>query len=169
MAGGLGAYSPKFNRVTIIPLPTDPNDIAYGPDGNLWFTEPDANSIGRLTLSKNGQLVNGFQITQFAVPAAAPAGVASIARGPAGDLWFGEDIAGNVGQITFSGGVPTIHEYPLPTTSGHPLGIVTGPDKNIWVTEVYGNKIARVNESTKSHHRIHRAHHHQRQQRAGIR
>lgn len=145
---GIGAYSPKFNRITIIPLPTDPNDIAYGPDGNLWFTEPDANAIGRLTLTKNGQLANGFQVSQFTVPAAAPAGVASIARGPGNDLWFGEDIAGNVGQITLAGGTPVIHEYPLPTRSGHPLGIITGPDKNVWVTEVFGNKIARVNAVT---------------------
>ncbi len=145
---GIGAYSPKFNRITIIPLNTDPNDIVGGPDGNLWFTEPDANSVGRLTLSKNGQLASGFTISEFAVPAAAPAGVASIARGPSNDLWFGEDIAGSVGQITFLKGAPVFHEYPLPTPTGHPLGIITGADKNVWVTEVYGNKIARVNAKT---------------------
>jgi streptogramin lyase len=35
------------------PVPTTgagPNDITTGPDGNLWFTEQNANAIGRLSL-----------------------------------------------------------------------------------------------------------------------
>lgn len=146
---GIGAYSPKFNRMTIIPLDADPNDIAPGPDGNLWFTESVANKVGRLTLSKKGQFnPNTFTVTTFDVPTA-NAGAASITTGPGGDLWFGEDLAGQLGEITIAGGVPTIHEFALPTRNGHPVGITSGPDGNVWFTEVFGNKIGRINESTK--------------------
>ena len=40
--------------ITEFSIPTagsNPYDITAGPDGNLWFTEHDANKIGRITPS----------------------------------------------------------------------------------------------------------------------
>ena len=51
-AGGDGAIArvTKAGAVTEFPVPTagDPNDIAVGPDGNLWYVDPAANVIGRI-------------------------------------------------------------------------------------------------------------------------
>ena len=38
------------------PVPTANADLTFitgGPDGNIWFTETNANKIGRLTLGSN--------------------------------------------------------------------------------------------------------------------
>ena len=50
----------------------DLNDIATGPDGNLWFTDAGSNEIGRITTTG--------AITKFAVPTAA-SGVHGIIAG----------------------------------------------------------------------------------------
>jgi hypothetical protein len=47
--------------ITEFPVPTTdsgPNVIDAGPDGNLWFTETDANQIGRLALGATVFLTN---------------------------------------------------------------------------------------------------------------
>jgi hypothetical protein len=41
-------------------------------------------------------------------------------------------------------GQPTITEYPLPTASSNPAGIVKGADGNIWFTETAANKIGKI-------------------------
>jgi streptogramin lyase len=40
--------------------------------------------------------------------------------------------------------IGTVTEYPIPTASGGPWGIVAGPDGNLWFTENYGNRIGRI-------------------------
>ena len=37
-----------------------------------------------------------------------------------------------------------VTEFPLPVESSSPLGIATGPDGNVWFTEVAGSRIGRV-------------------------
>ncbi len=38
----------------------------------------------------------------------------------------------------------TITEFAIPTTSSRPKSIISGPDHNLWFTEVTGNKIGRI-------------------------
>ena len=40
--------------------------------------------------------------------------------------------------------IQTIIEYPIPTASSQPTSIVTGPDGNLWFTEMYASKIGRI-------------------------
>src|ERR1700733_12776761 len=68
--------------------------IATGPDGALWFTELQANKIGRITTAG--------PITEFAAPTAS-SGPRSIVAGPDGALWFTEEAADKIGRITTSG------------------------------------------------------------------
>ncbi len=121
--------------ITEFPIPTadsEPEGIAAGPDGNLWFTEQFANQIGRITPAG--------VITEFPVPTAGSV-PESIAVGPDGNLWFAELVAGQIGRITTAG---VITEFPIPTANSEPEGIATGPDGNLWFTEAAGNKIARM-------------------------
>ena len=89
------------------PGPQDnPLGIITGPDGNLWFTNSNSRSIGRITPSG--------VITTFPVPG----GVFpdQIAKGADGNLWFTESGFGGVGRMT-PAGVVTKYEYDRPTCS----------------------------------------------------
>jgi virginiamycin B lyase len=119
--------------ITEYPIPTSasgPAGIARGPDGAMWFTESNANKIGRVTTAG--------VFTEYSLPPCPPYTVAcqkfplGIASGPDGALWFTEVNANNIGRITVDG---AITEYPVPTPSSDPYGIVSGPDGALWFTE----------------------------------
>jgi virginiamycin B lyase len=57
-----------------------PADITAGPDGAMWFTEPDANRIGRITPAG--------QVREF--PTGKNSGPLAITAGPDGNVWFTE-------------------------------------------------------------------------------
>jgi streptogramin lyase len=124
-------------------LPTkdrEPNAIALGPDGNVWFTESaGAGAIGRITPAGT--------ITEFTTglfPASKPTGITA---GPDGNLWFTEAAGpGRIGRITPSG---TITEFTTGlTTNSQPTGITAGPDGNLWFTEAAGTgRIGRITTS----------------------
>ena len=110
-------------------------DITTGPDGNLWFTDADTNSIGRVTTSG--------VVTEYPIPTE-NSGPNSIAPGPCGSgLWFTEKNANQVAQITTSG---VISEYPVPTQGSEPQGITSGPDGNVWFTESSTSQLGRVDD-----------------------
>jgi virginiamycin B lyase len=69
-----------------------PSAIAAGPDGNLWFTEYNANQVARIT--------PGGVVTEFPVPTPG-SGPYGIARGGDGNLWFTEFTADKVARIRF--------------------------------------------------------------------
>ena len=57
-----------------------PERIVAGPDGTLWFTNPEDATIGRITTAG--------AVTTFGDRTLGPR---SIATGPDGDLWFTND------------------------------------------------------------------------------
>ena len=70
-----------------------PDQIAAGPDGNLWFTEPSGDKIGRITPAG--------VITEFlASTGSNPLGITA---GPDGNMWFTEEVANKIGRITLAG------------------------------------------------------------------
>jgi hypothetical protein len=69
-----------------------PADITAGPDGNLWFTEPGINGIGRITLAG--------VVTEFSAGISAGASPSGITAGPDGALWFTEPGVNSIGRIT---------------------------------------------------------------------
>jgi streptogramin lyase len=103
-------------------------------DGNLWFTEPNHDKIGRVSPSA--------QFKDFAIPTAG-GGLLAITVGPDKNLWFTEAAAaGNrIGRITPAG---SVSEYAIPTPASNPRGITAGPDGNLWFMELDGHNIGRV-------------------------
>lgn len=102
----------------------DPEGIAVGPDGNLWFGvfRVDApSSIARITPSGT--------ITEF--PQRVFDEATGITAGPDGALWFTESEANRIGRITTSGQASF---YPLSSNLYKPSGITSGPDGNLWFT-----------------------------------
>lgn len=102
-----------------IPKSSCPNQIAAGPDGNLWFTEFCKGTIARFT--PNGSL------NEYSAGVGNPT---AITQGPDGNMWFtgGSLTNARVGRITTAG---VVTNYAI-GASGQPLGIVTGPDGNLW-------------------------------------
>src|SRR4029079_17485156 len=85
--------------------------ITVGPDGNLWFTENDANKVAKSTTTG--------VITEYTIPTpgSQPHG---IALGSDGNLWFTERDGNKIGRITTAG---VITEFTVPTAGAHPHGI----------------------------------------------
>ena len=107
-----------------------------GPDGNLWFTEMNGNSIGRIT--------TGGVVTEFPVPRGNNPGGSTpygIAAGPDDSLWFTVYSDSRIGRITTAG---AITEFSTPTALSNPSGIARGSDGNMWFVEYAANQIGRI-------------------------
>jgi virginiamycin B lyase len=98
-------------------LTSEPGDIAPGWDGALWFTEPAAGLIGRITTAG--------AITEFPVPAPPIALTAAFDHA----MWF---TARNlVGRIDLTGAVRTV-------SISQPGDIAVGADRALWFTRKHG-------------------------------
>ena len=116
-----------------------PDQIAAGPDGNLWFTDLAApGAIKRITPAGT---VTSY--TTGLTPSSTPTGVAA---GPDGGVWFTESVGGRIGRIDPT--TKAITEYSVGLT---PLSLATvitaGPDGNLWFTETAGGRIGRITPS----------------------
>ena len=112
-----------------------------GRTGNLWFTQPADDQIGRMTIP-------GGAVTEYNVPNAdnEPEG---ITVGPDGAIWFtaaGVDKIGRIPvppQATSTGGITM---FPSSGEAGQGVGDITaGPKvRALWFTEGDGNRIGRI-------------------------
>jgi streptogramin lyase len=152
--------------------------LTRGPEGDMWFTEPAANRIERVSPTGNPE---GFTVpTAASLPTGivgAPGGFlwvtmegtgkiakvdpqgsasesslnagarpAAIALGPDSALWAVETETANLARISLQG---TSTNYPLPTDGAIFKGainsdIVTGPDGNLWLSQIDGPFIGEV-------------------------
>ncbi|MBI4518167.1 MAG: choice-of-anchor D domain-containing protein [Deltaproteobacteria bacterium] len=141
---GMGTSPVTTGPVVEFPVPTSsakPFGITSGPDGNLWFTEADANKIGRITPSGS--------VVEFATLADCPGRAStgfpcSITTGPDGNLWFTDDNCAQIGRVTPFGAVTKLD---LPTAGSGARFIVTGADGNLWFSEGFGNRVGRITTS----------------------
>jgi streptogramin lyase len=121
----IGVMSAGGMMLAEYPLPgatSRAGQLTAGPDGNIWFTDPLNDVVGKITTAG--------AITEYPV---ASAGF-GITTGPDGNIWFTEDKA--IGQIT-PGGVLT--EFPAPVQLGHVYDITPGADGNLWFTEWFSD------------------------------
>ena len=111
----------------------EPDEIAIGADGALWFSLSFQYAIGRITTA--GSLT--FEPTPQIGGRSYSNG---IALGPDGAMWFALN-ASAIGRITTSGAV---EECPTPTQvpggTVLPFGMTAGPG-GLWFTENLGNNI----------------------------
>ena len=134
--GRIGKITPTGD-IREFNLPTadaEPGPIVAGPDGNLWFTETGVKGkIGRISLS--GEITE-FNLMRVSQPQ-------NLTVGPDGAIWFTElGLAGDR-NISGSGRIGRIDPkapdefpwyLPLPKDSD-PGGLVTGGDRNLWLTD----------------------------------
>lgn len=135
---GAPAASAAPGDVTEIGLAagSTPRDVAAGPDGNMWVTGGNSNTIAKVTMTG--------AVTAYALPL--PANVSNpwgIAAGPDNNMWFTLRNGGKLGRISTAGAVSIID---LPEATMQPLDITAGPDGSMWFTEL-GGRIGRVTMS----------------------
>jgi streptogramin lyase len=107
--------------------------VALGPDGNVWVAINGNYTVGKVTPAG--------VLSTLSVTTNAPRRLTVASDG---NIWFTMSVrtdTGGLGRITPAG---TLTEFPYPTTSAGPLGITSGPDGNLWITEYGGNAIARL-------------------------
>ncbi len=144
LAVALIAAQARAATITEYPIPTanhNPQDIAAGADGALWFTETLGQRIGRINSSG--------AVIEYPLPTANTASLV-IAAGSDGALWFTEGGANRIGRITTGGAA---NDYPLPTGQyTGASGIAAGSDGALWFTEEssasgYSSQIGRITTS----------------------
>jgi streptogramin lyase len=161
LPGGRSAAQPVTATVT-----QNPQAITTGPDGNLWFTIQQSRTIG--VMNTGGSLVHGYTTNNLP-------GLAGITAGPEkapGPTYLyvtaeGDStpnpghpnrpmMAGNgsLSRIRVSDGQVTRFSQPPGATGFSPNAIVTGPDGNLWFTDVGGNSIWRFDPLTTTYTRF---------------
>jgi hypothetical protein len=129
----------KFNRATLrfegppieLPLGSGPHDLMLGPDNNVYVVLQDSNQLGRFN-PRTGE------VRVFDVPGLSPEDGPSLvflSIGPDNtSLWFSEFLNDRIGRFDLL--THEFTEFHRGITGGSaPIGIVTGPDGNIWFTE----------------------------------
>jgi streptogramin lyase len=125
--GGVG-YVTRDGFASFFPVPgftsrVPAYGIAIGPDGNVWFTSPDGDSVSRLT--PEGKITH---FTDGITPGSAPT---NIVAGHDGNLWFAESSAKRIGRITPTG---VVTEFSA-GTAGFPGSIAVAKNGDLWFTE----------------------------------
>jgi virginiamycin B lyase len=134
--------------VTEFPIPTAASAataITRAADGNLWFTEFNADRIGRITPSGT--------VTEFTLPAGS--GPLDLITGPDGRIYFTERFADRIGRLNpLAGSNAAIQAsfsdtFTTGITAGSgPTNITAGPDANLWFTEFNTDSVARLTLAT---------------------
>jgi virginiamycin B lyase len=124
----------------------EPQGIAAGPDGALWFTDlygascpSDCGSIGRITTS--GVVSNFTSTTPNALYQ--PEGIAA---GPDGALWYANYGQRTIGRITTTGAITAFTDLVL-NSIRNPASITSGPDGALWFINTGVRSIGRITTS----------------------
>jgi streptogramin lyase len=124
----LGTYGNTF----AIPSEEYGYGLTSGPDGNVWFADPD----GTGTVSEIGEISPGGTVNEFALPSG---GVTrSLATGPEGDIWFTDEGTKKIGRLVPCAlpCTPTITEFSTGLNAGaSPFWIALGPNGDMWFTD----------------------------------
>jgi virginiamycin B lyase len=110
-------------------------DIVAGPNGALWFTARDSNTVGEIASDMTWRQTHAAKI--------ANSGLAQVSTSPTGFIWYTEASTSMIGRLDASG---NLTEYATPSPSAHPLGIAVAPDGSAWFTEPGVNKIGYVSQ-----------------------
>ena len=108
-----------------------------GPDGNLWFTEPGVNKIGKINPTTHA-------VTEIPLPLGMRAD--SITASIDGDLWFTDTAGDEIGRLNPATGVVT--PYFVPSLGAAPAGITSDLAGDLWFTESGTGRIGQLNPAT---------------------
>lgn len=127
-----GLHDPHVVAAYDVPDSGDFLSMTTGPDNALWFTDIEANSIGRI--DPTARTMRRFPLPN---PASNPMG---IAVGPDGNLWFAEEGRSVIGRVSTAG---EFKEFASPWGRIDPYTLTAGPDGALWF-EIFTGAIGRV-------------------------
>ena len=143
-------------RVSVHQLPRRPNAPCLGPHGiefdrggKLWVSLEFAGAIAQL--DSGGAIVKSYDVRYFCKGCGGGANARTwINPHPHGmtiahdgkTIWYTGKATGSVGKITLANG--RVETFALPTLGGVPIYVKEDRHGIMWVTELVGNRIARV-------------------------
>ena len=137
-SNAIGELDPAVGVVSTTTLSGEGTAIAIAPNGTVWVTEIFADLIGRLTPGTTG----AHQLQEF--PTAANAAPLGIAAADDGNVWFTQNLRGNIARITADGVITEATksiDFSNPKRPD-PIGITIGPTGNPWYAESLVDKVA---------------------------
>ena len=133
---------------------SQPFEIISGPDGNLWYTGPNTDTVDVVNPG-DGTILHSYLVGSGA-PSCAPTG---ITIGPDRNIWVACFNGNKVIRIIPSTGAQK--SYPLPSTPAIvtakcscPLFMTPGPDGFLWFIENGPGYVTKFNVSTGAIHRF---------------
>jgi virginiamycin B lyase len=122
-------------------LPYAPNELAFDRQGNVWFTEFNADRLGRLD-PQSGHITQYLLAAKASVQTLYPYGVTVDFHGM---VWFSEAGTSQVGRIDPATGVLHLFEAP-----GHVqlMEVATDPQGTIWITSFTPGLLFRLDPET---------------------
>jgi virginiamycin B lyase len=112
--------------------------LAFGPDGNIWFT---ANKYGYGGFTNViGRLTPEGEVREYSLPSRDQVAIGGIVAGADGSLWFADTAEDAIGRSDLSGQVT---EFPLEQGSA-PTGIAVAPDGSIWFAATGRDRLGRI-------------------------
>ena len=123
-------------------LPSAPNDLALYQEGNVWFTELNANALGRLNI-QSGQTQQYPLSTTMATQALNPYG---ITIDPQGTIWFTEASTNHIGRLNSKTG--QISYVSLQGSTTPLMEIAADSQVIIWATSFSSGLLLSFNPKT---------------------
>lgn len=127
--GKLGLFDPgSHSWVTTVSLPQgygQPLFVAIDQNGNVWFTMPVTNALGKYDPSTKS-------VSQWAVPTAG-SGPWDLTINSGGIIWFTEHYGNKIGS--YNPNTNNFNEIATPAINSNPYGITSDASGNIWFTE----------------------------------
>lgn len=111
-----------------ISLPSAPNDLALDAEGNVWFTEMNADEIGMLN-SKTGKIKQYQLSEQQTVQTLSPYGITIDAQGT---IWFTEASTNELGRLDPLTG--EVNMFTVKNLSAPLMEVTSDAQGNIWAT-----------------------------------
>jgi hypothetical protein len=135
----IGRIDTTTDAIVEYPTPTsgaNPEVIAAGPDGNMWFTEVyGIDQVG--LINPTTRAITEIPLSILGEGDSHPVGLTA---GVDGNMWLTESLEPFVTEIDVNSHALT--DYPLPDSVYGAYQIAMGPDGNLWFIDATGNGAA---------------------------
>lgn len=112
----------------MLSLPSAPNDLALDQHGNLWFTELNANQLGKLNIASG--TIQQYPLTRE--KNAKPLDPYGITVDPRGFVWFSEASSNLLGRLDPASG--QVSTFTVSITSSSLMELASDSRGHIWAT-----------------------------------
>jgi len=128
-----------------VPTPhSGPIGITVDPGGVVWFAETNVSRIARF--NPNDQTFREYIIpTNSSRIREQGAQIWCMKLDGRGGLWFTEATEAAIWRFDTS--TETFERYPLPLKDSFPIQLTFGPHGHLWFTELYGDRVGRLDPS----------------------